>query len=227
MRHNAHVHFSPSAVPAEPEQIALSPTIASPLSSGWARPQRARQASTTPLLGSKGFSFPAEPDTDGDARSGDVVSIGGDEDEGAIDNDDNDDDELGTPPEAVSDYLPPAFHANFLTSCIGLTTLLVLWLPLPILHLTGIEPFRPPPSAQIFASLGVVCMGGAVYNAGLMVLIGIWGPTIASVANLLTIGLVAVVDAVWVGHVPDGQTILGVGMICIGFGVLLYEGGEH
>jgi hypothetical protein len=26
------------------------------------------------------------------------------------------------------------------------------------------------------------------------------------------------------GNVPDLQTIIGVGMICVGFGVLLYDG---
>jgi drug/metabolite transporter (DMT)-like permease len=57
-----------------------------------------------------------------------------------------------------------------------------------------------------------------------MVLIGIWGPTTSSVANLLTIGLVAVIDAVLMGHLPGVQTLVGVGMICIGFGVLLWEG---
>ena len=66
----------------------------------------------------------------------------------------------------------------------------------------------------------------SLQNAGLMVLIGIWGPTTSSVANLLTIGLVAVFDAVWGGNVPDLQTLVGVGMICIGFGILLWEGEE-
>ena len=57
-----------------------------------------------------------------------------------------------------------------------------------------------------------------------MILIGVWGPTTSSVANLLTIGLVTVMDALWMGHVPDLGTMTGVGMICIGFGVLLWEG---
>jgi drug/metabolite transporter (DMT)-like permease len=57
-----------------------------------------------------------------------------------------------------------------------------------------------------------------------MTLIGIWGPTVASVANLLTIGLVAVMDAVWMGRIPDLQTIGGAGLICGGFAALLWEG---
>lgn len=57
-----------------------------------------------------------------------------------------------------------------------------------------------------------------------MALIGIWGPTTSSVANLLAIGLVAIVDALWIGSLPDLQTFIGVGMICAGFGVLLWQG---
>ncbi|EIW71686.1 hypothetical protein TREMEDRAFT_15649, partial [Tremella mesenterica DSM 1558] len=124
--------------------------------------------------------------------------------------------------------LPPALHANFLTSCLGLATLLLLWIPIVILDYTGVEKFRSPGSTErgweVWLVLSIVCWGGAIYNAGLMILIGIWGPTTSSVANLLTIGLVAVLDAVWMGNIPSFQTLLGVGMICVGFGVLLYEG---
>lgn len=148
--------------------------------------------------------------------------------------------------------MPAALHANFLTSCIGVATALFLWIPIVVLDWTGIEPFRWPGSRGestlgIWAGLEVVAWGGALYvsanasrktqssaasvaiaetsqNAGLMVLIGIWGPTTSSVANLLTIGLVAVIDAVLLGHLPNLQTLIGVGMICVGFGVLLWEG---
>ena len=34
--------------------------------------------------------------------------------------------------------------ANFYGTCIGLFTLLVLWIPLPILHITGLEKFEMP-----------------------------------------------------------------------------------
>ncbi|WWD20202.1 hypothetical protein CI109_104678 [Kwoniella shandongensis] len=126
--------------------------------------------------------------------------------------------------------LPPALHANFLTSCIGLTTLLLLWPPIIGLHWLGYETFEWPGSGdtasswKVWLALEVVAWSGSLYNAGLMVLIGIWGPTTSSVANLLTIGLVAIVDALWTGYMPDLQTFLGVGMICVGFGVLLWEG---
>ncbi|WVQ79389.1 hypothetical protein IAT38_001486 [Cryptococcus sp. DSM 104549] len=127
--------------------------------------------------------------------------------------------------------LPPALHANFLTSCIGVATFLMLWPPIIGLHWLGYEVFRWPGSngesaLRIWAGLEVVAWGGSLYNAGIMVLIGVWGPTVASVANLLAIGLVALVDALWVGVMPDLQTFLGVGLICAGFGVLLWQGEE-
>ncbi|KAL0250012.1 hypothetical protein I308_103315 [Cryptococcus tetragattii IND107] len=125
--------------------------------------------------------------------------------------------------------LPPALHANFLTSCIGIATLLLLWPPIIWLDWMGYEVFKWPGAGggaggKIWLGLEVVAWGGALYNAGLMALIGIWGPTTSSVANLLAIGLVAIVDALWIGTLPDLQTFIGVGMICAGFGVLLWEG---
>ncbi|KAK4685997.1 hypothetical protein P7C73_g4138, partial [Tremellales sp. Uapishka_1] len=121
--------------------------------------------------------------------------------------------------------LPPALHANFLTSSIGLATLLLLWIPIVFLDIQGWERFEwPAGDWRVWCCMGLVAAGGSLYNAGLMVLIGIWGPTISSVANLLTIGLVALIDALWLGNVPSLETVLGVGMICVGFGVLLWEG---
>ncbi|WVR08178.1 hypothetical protein IAU60_005224 [Kwoniella sp. DSM 27419] len=122
--------------------------------------------------------------------------------------------------------LPPALHANFLTSCIGVATFLLLWPPIILLDWLGYESFQWPGTVDIWLNLGVVTWGGSLYNAGLMVLIGIWGPTTSSVANLLTIGLVALVDSVWLAQMPDLQTVLGVAMICVGFGVILWEGEE-
>lgn len=126
-------------------------------------------------------------------------------------------------PAHVVPRLPTAFHSNFLTSLIGVATFLLFWPPLPFLHKTGWEILEAPPS---WGLMTIVAIGGSVYNAGLMILIGIWGPTTSSVANLLTIGVVAVFDAVWMGHIPDLQTIIGAVGIAAGFGLLLWEGEE-
>lgn len=68
-----------------------------------------------------------------------------------------------TPPE-----LPAALHSNFLTSCIGVATLVLLWLPIPILHRIGWETIRWPGQGggdfwTIWGGLQVVAWGGAIY----------------------------------------------------------------
>jgi hypothetical protein len=64
--------------------------------------------------------------------------------------------------------LPTALHANFLTSCIGLATGIILWWPLVLFHYLGWETFTWPGTAggsvwEIWCALGVVSWGGAIY----------------------------------------------------------------
>ena len=56
---------------------------------------------------------------------------------------------LACPPEGVSPGRGVIF-ANTFGSCIGLFTLLVLWIPLPILHVTGLERFEMPTGPQSY-----------------------------------------------------------------------------
>jgi drug/metabolite transporter (DMT)-like permease len=65
----------------------------------------------------------------------------------------------------------PAFglHPNFITSCLGLTTLIFLWPPIILLDYYGIEPFRPPPDATTWVAVATLCLCGVAYNAGSMV----------------------------------------------------------
>ncbi|KAJ9109190.1 hypothetical protein QFC21_000519 [Naganishia friedmannii] len=119
--------------------------------------------------------------------------------------------------------LPLALHANFLTSLIGIATLLLFWIPIPFLHWTGLEEFALPRSGDV-GLLAVICTMGATYNAGFMCLIGLLGPVTASVANLLAIGLVALIDAVYLGRAIPFWTLCGALLVAAGFGVLLYQG---
>jgi len=117
------------------------------------------------------------------------------------------------PTEAV--YPPPfGFHPNLLTSLLGFMTLITLWIPIPFLHWSGAEVFRVPPNALTVLSIAGIALSGVVFNAGLMVnvsmsisppqdcrftfflqiLLGVWGPIIVSVGNLLTIVLVLISD---------------------------------
>jgi hypothetical protein len=60
-----------------------------------------------------------------------------------------------------SSSLPLALHANYLTSLIGAATLLLFWIPIPLLHWTGLEEFELPYGH--FMLLAVICIMGATY----------------------------------------------------------------
>lgn len=82
------------------------------------------------------------------------------------------DDSLAIPvsdkPEMV--YPPPfGLYANTLTSAIGVATLLLLWIPIPILHYLGLEIFRLPSDMKTVLVLFGISLSGVVFNAGLMV----------------------------------------------------------
>ncbi len=58
-------------------------------------------------------------------------------------------------------HLPIGLHANFLTSCIGLATFGLFWIPLPLLNAVGWEELRWPGKA--LQSIGVICLAGTTY----------------------------------------------------------------
>lgn len=64
-------------------------------------------------------------------------------------------------------HLPIALHANLLTSVIGWMTLLIFWLPIPLLDWLGLEDFAWP--TGVWPWMLVICLAGATYNAGFMV----------------------------------------------------------
>lgn len=70
--------------------------------------------------------------------------------------------------EAVSP-LPFGFHANLLTSAIGLLTFLILWIPLPFLHYFGSELFAFPKDTVTFFTIAGIASSGIMFNAGFMV----------------------------------------------------------
>jgi len=128
------------------------------------------------------------------------------------------------PEDAV--YPPPfGFHPNLLTSMIGLFTFIVLWIPIPFLHHSGAEIFRLPPNLFTVMAIAGIALSGVVFNAGLMVLLGIWGPIIVSVGSLLTIVLVLISDIIFGAgtNVLTMWSLLGSGAIMLAFGVLAYD----
>ncbi|KIK96263.1 hypothetical protein PAXRUDRAFT_826138 [Paxillus rubicundulus Ve08.2h10] len=121
-------------------------------------------------------------------------------------------------------YPPPfGLHPNLITTSIGLCTLFVFWIPIPILHYYQIEEFRLPPNAVTAIAIAGIATSGVVFSAGYMVLLGVWGPVVASVGNLLTIVLSVFSDLIF-GTVPLTLAgALGAGMIVGAFGVLVYD----
>lgn len=82
------------------------------------------------------------------------------------------DEEALDPAAADADmvYPPPfGFHPNLLTSMLGFSTLVLLWIPIPFLHWSEAELFRLPPDFATFISIVGIALSGVVFNAGFMV----------------------------------------------------------
>jgi len=101
------------------------------------KPVHDRLPSSTPLLRVK---TPPSPPPSDDSQRNDVAS----------------------PEKLDHRALPVALHANFITSCIGFATIVMLWIPIIILDWLGWETFRMP-SIDIWGGLGVVSWAGALY----------------------------------------------------------------
>ncbi|POY76473.1 hypothetical protein BMF94_0674 [Rhodotorula taiwanensis] len=126
------------------------------------------------------------------------------------------------PPSQIVTPTLLLLYSNAITSLIGLCTLGLLWIPIPLLHWVGWEDFEVPPAGAGLAMVGIV-LGGIVFNGGFMVLLSLWGPVTASVANLLTLLLVSLCDALFVPSAPPmtTSTLAGGGMIVCAFAVLI------
>jgi len=96
------------------------------------------------------------------------------------------------PPEDCSPGRGMIF-ANTFGSMIGCFTLTVLWIPLPILHFTGIEPFELPHGEAAWMML-ISVISNVIFSGSFLILISLTSPVLSSVAALLTIFVVAIID---------------------------------
>ncbi|KAH7149250.1 hypothetical protein B0J13DRAFT_551002 [Dactylonectria estremocensis] len=119
------------------------------------------------------------------------------------------------PPEGVSPGRGMIF-ANTFGSCIGLFTLTVLWIPLPIIHFLGIEKFELPVASTCWLILFAV-LANATFSGSFLVLISLTSPVLSSVAALLTIFIVAIVDWFITGEPLSFAAIIGGAMIIVAF----------
>lgn len=119
------------------------------------------------------------------------------------------------PPDGVSPSRGMIF-ANTFGSMVGAFTLSVLWIPLPILHWTGVEPFEMP-RGKAAAMLAISTLSNAVFSGSFLVLMSLTSPVLSSVAALLTIFLVAVTDWMITGKPLSGPAMIGGSFIIVAF----------
>jgi drug/metabolite transporter (DMT)-like permease len=128
---------------------------------------------------------------------------------------------LACPPEGANPTKGVLF-ANTFGSLIGAFTLCVLWVPLPILHYLGWEEFALPRGEQAWM-MAISVLANATFSGSFLVLISLTSPVLSSVAALLTIFIVAIVDQLLPPPLNSPLTsanILG-GLLIIGAFLLL------
>jgi len=131
-------------------------------------------------------------------------------------------------PEDERTEKPPfGLYANFLSSCMGICTALSLGIGFPVLHWLSIERFTLPPDSTTFWCVVAIATSGVVFNSCFMILLGLWGPVLTSVGNLLTIVLVLVIDFLFGHGSITIWSLLGSGMIVAAFGVLAFDMIHH
>lgn len=128
---------------------------------------------------------------------------------------------LACPPTGCSPGRGMIF-ANTFGSLIGAFTLLVLWIPLPILHYTGLEPFALPRGEAAWM-MCISVLANATFSGSFLVLISLTSPVLSSVAALLTIFLVAATDWALTGVPLGPAAVAGGGLIVVAFGVLSWS----
>lgn len=128
---------------------------------------------------------------------------------------------VACPPEETSPGRGMIF-ANAFGSMIGCFTLSVLWIPLPILHFMGWETFELPRGEAAWMML-ISVLANATFSGSFLVLISLTSPVLSSVAALLTIFIVAMIDQILPPPLYSpltGNSIVGGVLIIVAFVVL-------
>ncbi|EEH21319.2 hypothetical protein PABG_03550 [Paracoccidioides brasiliensis Pb03] len=128
---------------------------------------------------------------------------------------------LACPPEGTSAGRGVIF-ANTFASLIGAFTLLVLWIPLPLLHILEIETFEWP-RGEAARLLLISVISNATFSGSFLVLISLTSPVLSSVAALLTIFLVALIDWKLTNKPLTSASIYGGILIILAFFLLSWS----
>ncbi|KAK4517725.1 uncharacterized protein ATC70_001067 [Mucor velutinosus] len=121
---------------------------------------------------------------------------------------------------------PTILFANTITGIIGIVTFLLLWIPFPLLHFTGIETFELPDLSTFGYILAIASMS-VIYNATFMAVIALVNPVFAAVGVMLTVPAVAITDVLVTGVMVPASTIVGSALILIGFYILNKQVGDE
>jgi drug/metabolite transporter (DMT)-like permease len=121
-------------------------------------------------------------------------------------------------------HLSPHRHnttefAQTAVGLIGIFTFLVCWIPIPILHLIGWEPFQMP-DLHTFGLMSLIGILSAISNACFTPLIALISPLFASVGTMLQIPMVAITDWIVQGKPITFGLMMGSIAICVGFFML-------
>lgn len=125
----------------------------------------------------------------------------------------------------TANALPFGLFTNAVTSFVGVSTFLCFW---PFIFLfsspSSSSALVAQSSIEIYVTITGIALSGVFYNGAYMILLGIWGPVLSSVGNLLTIVLMLIVEALFMqAAAPAGLSLVGCVLIAGGFGVLLWD----
>ncbi|KAI8870874.1 hypothetical protein GQ42DRAFT_162399 [Ramicandelaber brevisporus] len=116
--------------------------------------------------------------------------------------------------------IPLAF-VNLLTTLVGVATIFVCWIPLPILHWTGVETIELPTlsAARLIALNSVL---GVAYNASYMIMVAVTSPVFASIGIMVTSPTMAILDVIITGKMMAWNQAVGAVLTLFAFGLLTY-----
>ncbi|KAF9339313.1 hypothetical protein BGZ91_006363 [Linnemannia elongata] len=122
----------------------------------------------------------------------------------------------------ASAKVAPVTFANTLTGLMGVVTLTMLWVPIPLFHWIGHEIMELPTWKE-FLSILMIATLGLIYNGCFMIVVSMTSPVFAAVGVMATIPLVALTDwALFHENIGWGNVVGGLSILA-GFAILVRE----
>lgn len=122
----------------------------------------------------------------------------------------------------ASTKVAPVTFANTLTGLMGVVTLTMLWVPIPLFHWIGHEIMELPTWKE-FLSILMIATLGLIYNGCFMIVVSMTSPVFAAVGVMATIPLVALTDWALFHETIGWGNIVGGLSILAGFAILVRE----